>query len=78
MPISVDKLEGLLKGAFPNAKINITDLVGDQDHYQVEILSELFNNQTKVKQHQMVYQAIGDVMGGELHAMSIKTGTLEN
>ena len=31
--------------------------VGDEDHYQVTILSSEFQGKSKIQQHQMVYQA---------------------
>jgi len=73
MPIKKDKLFNTLKASFPGSHINITALVDDDDHYSVEITSEAFNGKTKVEQHRLVQNALGDLLSGELHALSIKT-----
>lgn len=73
MAISRDKLEKLILQSFPDSEILITDLVGDQDHYELVIKSSSFINQSKVAQHRMVNQALKGCLGDELHALSIKT-----
>ena len=73
MPIKKNRLEDLLKGKFPNSKIIIEDLAGDNDHYSVFIESSLFNDLSKIKQHQLVYKSLDGLMDSELHAMQLKT-----
>ncbi len=76
MSLASDVLEGLLRESFPSAVIEIQDLVGDGDHYQVAVFSNDFVGKTRVQRHQMVYQALKGKMGHELHAMALKTGIL--
>lgn len=73
MAIAKDKLEGQIKLAFPAAEIKIVDLLGDQDHYSVEITAQEFSGLSRIQQHQLVYKALGETMKEELHALSIKT-----
>jgi stress-induced morphogen len=73
MAMTRDTLEGFLTEAFPEAEIVLTDLAGDNDHWQAEIISEQFRGKTRVAQHQMVYAALKGKMGGELHALALKT-----
>tara|TARA_Y100000590_G_scaffold469450_1_gene657076 strand:- start:538 stop:768 length:231 start_codon:yes stop_codon:yes gene_type:complete len=73
MPISIENLESLILESFPNAKITIEDLKGDGDHYSATIICSDFKNKSKVKQHQMVYNALKGKMGSELHALMLKT-----
>lgn len=73
MAMTRDTLEGFLAEAFPEADIILTDLAGDNDHWQAEIISEQFRGKTRVAQHQMVYAALKGKMGGELHALALKT-----
>ena len=73
MPIEQNKLEDLLKEKFPNSKVIIEDLAGDNDHYSVFIESSLFNDLSKIKQHQLVYKSLDGLMDSELHAMQLKT-----
>ena len=73
MAMTRETLEGFLTEAFPNAEIILTDLAGDNDHWQAEIVSEQFRGKTRVAQHQMVYAALQGKMGGELHALALMT-----
>jgi len=73
MAMTRETLEGFLSEAFPDAEIVLTDLAGDNDHWQAEIISEQFRGKTRVAQHQMVYAALKGTMGGELHALALKT-----
>jgi len=76
MPMPVEALESALKGAFPDAEIEITDLAGDGDHYRARIASDAFKGMSRVRQHQLVYAALGGRMGGELHALALETRPL--
>lgn len=62
-----------LAKAFPEAEIILTDLAGDDNHWQAEIISPQFRGLSRVKQHQLVYSALEGRVGGELHALSLKT-----
>lgn len=73
MPISKDELESKLKNSFPDAEIEIIDLAGDNDHYEARIVSSHFNGISLVKQHKMVMDSLGSIVGNQLHALSIKT-----
>lgn len=44
-------------------------------HYNVTIVSNLFEGKSLVKRHQMIYQALGDMMKQEIHALSINALT---
>lgn len=66
-------LEGFLRDAFPDARITLTDLAGDNDHWSAEIVSEAFRGKTRVAQHQLVYAALKGRMGGALHALALST-----
>ena len=73
MAMSRDTLLGYLSDAFPDADISLTDLAGDDNHWQAEIVSPQFTGLSRIKQHQLVYAALKGTMGGELHALALKT-----
>lgn len=73
MAMSRETLLGYLTDAFPEAEITLTDLAGDDNHWQAEIVSRQFAGIPRVKQHQLVYSALKGTMGGELHALALKT-----
>lgn len=44
-------------------------------HYNVTIIADAFNDKTLVQRHQLIYQALGDLMKNEIHALSINALT---
>ena len=77
MPIEQKKLENLIAEKFPESKISVEDLAGDNNHYSVTIESTKFNGLSRIQQHQLVYQSLDGLMDAELHAMQLKTkGTI--
>lgn len=42
MPMSAEEIEGIIRKALPDARIEIQDLAGDGDHYACEVRSEAF------------------------------------
>jgi stress-induced morphogen len=73
MAMQAGEIEKLIKDAFPDADIKITDLAGDNDHFAAMVTSSAFKGKTRVQQHQMVYDALKGRMGGVLHALSLQT-----
>ena len=75
MPMPADQIEALILQGIPDARVEITDLAGDGDHYAARVVSESFRGLPRVRQHQRVYDALGGRMGGELHALQLTTAT---
>lgn len=73
MPMAAADIEEMIRGAIPDAQIEITDLAGDGNHYAAKVVSETFRGMNRVKQHQAVYAALGGRMGGVLHALQLTT-----
>ncbi len=73
MPMNAGEIERLIKESLPDALVRIEDLAGDGDHYRAHIVSEAFRGKSRLQQHQIVYQALGQRMGGELHALALTT-----
>jgi stress-induced morphogen len=73
MAMAASEIEDLIRAALPDAQIVIEDLAGDGDHYAASIVSETFRGLSRVKQHQLVFQALGGRMGGALHALALQT-----
>ena len=67
------EIEKLIKEAFPDADVTMTDLAGDNDHWAAMVVSSAFKRKNRVQQHQMVYAALKGKMGGDLHALSLQT-----
>ena len=54
------------------------EVSGDGHHFEAVIVSAAFRGKRKVQQHQLVYQALGDRMREEIHALSMRTYTPED
>jgi stress-induced morphogen len=67
-----------VKAAIPDAAIELQDLAGDNDHWQITVTSAAFAGITRVAQHKMVMNAIGEGMGTTLHALGINTKVAGN
>jgi stress-induced morphogen len=73
MAMAADEIETLIRAAIPDARVEITDLAGDGDHYSARVVAESFRGMPRVRQHQRVYEALGGRMGGALHALQLST-----
>lgn len=73
MAMAAEEIEALIRAAIPDAKVEIRDLAGDGDHYAARVVSKSFEGLNRVRQHQLVYRALGGRMGGVLHALQLET-----
>ncbi len=67
------EIEAAIVAALPDARVEIDDLAGDGDHYAARVVSQAFAGLPRVRQHQLVYNALGGRMGGVLHALQLTT-----
>ena len=77
MPMQAEEIERLIREALPDAEVTIEDLAGDGDHYAARVVSAEFTGKSRVQQHQIVYRALQGRMGGELHALALRTAAPE-
>lgn len=77
MAMAADEIERLIREGIPGARVEITDLAGDGDHYAARVVSAAFKGLPRVRQHQLVYNALGGRMGGALHALQLTTAVDE-
>lgn len=69
-PAAVKKLiEAGLEGA------TVQVLSDDQTHYEAVVVAPSFAGKRSLLRHQMVYDCLGELMGREIHAMSIRAYT---
>jgi len=76
MAMQAQEIEELIRAAFPGARIAITDLAGDGNHYAAEVIDESFRGKNRVQQQRAVYAALKGKMDGpegELHALALTT-----
>lgn len=51
--------------------------VHDEDHLAAVVVSTAFEGKSLVQQHQLVYDALGEHMTTDIHALELKTYTPE-
>ena len=66
-------LQYLLEAAFPGARVEVAS--PDNVHFQALVVAEAFAGKSTLARHRMVYAALGERMGGEVHALSLRTLT---
>jgi stress-induced morphogen len=70
-----EQLKSLIEAGIPDAQVTVRDIRGTGDHFRVEVTSPSFAGLTLIRQHQMVYAAVGEEMTNAVHALSIHTAT---
>jgi len=74
--IDPNQVEMMIKAELPDAQVQVNDLTGGGDHYQVVVVSSQFAGKGLVQQHQLVYGALRQALSSEaIHALSLKTLT---
>ena len=73
MAMAAEDIERMIADALPGAAITIRDLAGDGEHYAAHVVAPQFAGLGRVQQHKLVYAAIGEDMGGALHALQLTT-----
>ena len=73
MPMPSEEIEAMIVAEIPDARVEISDLKGDGDHYAAKVISPSFAGMSRVRQHQAVYAALKGKMGTDLHALQLET-----
>jgi acid stress-induced BolA-like protein IbaG/YrbA len=73
--LSADELKTFITNGLACEHIEV--LGDDGQHFEAIIVSAAFVGKNMVQQHQLVYQALGDRMRSEIHALSMRTFTPE-
>ncbi|GGD34440.1 BolA/IbaG family iron-sulfur metabolism protein [Sinisalibacter lacisalsi] len=76
MAMEGQEIEALIREEFPQAKITITDMAGDGNHWAAEVIDESFRGLNRVQQQRKVYAALKGRMdgpNGALHALALTT-----
>ena len=67
-----EEIKNLIEEGIPDCVVEIN---GDGRHFDAIIISDVFAGKTMVQQHQVVYGALGEKMGTDIHALSLTTYT---
>lgn len=62
----------MIERGLPGSEVRVT---GDGRHFEAVVISDAFAGRGLLEQHRMVYATLGDKMGGDIHALTIRTYT---
>jgi acid stress-induced BolA-like protein IbaG/YrbA len=67
------QIEELISVALPGAAVQVRS--ADNVHFEATVVSSDFEGRRPLQRHQLVYGALGERMGGEIHALQLETLT---
>jgi len=70
-----DDIARLIEAGLPDAQVAVNG--DDGAHFEAVVISEEFAGKRAVQRHQQVYGTLGERMGREIHALSLKVFTPE-
>lgn len=78
--MTLDQMKQRLQSSYPDSNpitdIEVFDLTGSANHWEVLVKSENFKGLSRIEQHQHVMKTFSaELKTGEVHALSIKTVT---
>ena len=69
--MQAEEMKALIESALPGAEVKVVTV--DDVHFQARVVAAVFAGQPTLARHRLVYAALGERMGGEVHALSLRT-----
>ncbi len=73
--MSPEEVARLIRAGLPGAQVEVRS--DDQTHFAARVVAREFANLRSLARHQLVYRALGERVGREIHALSIEALTPE-
>jgi acid stress-induced BolA-like protein IbaG/YrbA len=70
-----EQVANLIRAGLPGADVRVES--DDNTHFAARVIAEEFTGKRALARHQLVYKALGERMGREIHALSIEALTPE-
>jgi acid stress-induced BolA-like protein IbaG/YrbA len=71
--MDAQSLRQLIQAGLPDAHVEVEG--ADGVHFEALVVSPSFAGKLPLARHRLVYATLGERMGGEIHALSLKTLT---
>jgi acid stress-induced BolA-like protein IbaG/YrbA len=71
--VNPEQVAQLIRAGLPGADVRVES--DDNTHFAARIVSKDFVGKRAIARHQLVYKTLGELMGREIHAMSIEALT---
>ncbi len=68
-----NQVADLIRQALPTAHVDVRS--DDQTHFTALLVADEFNGLRPLARHKLVYRALGELVGREIHALSIEALT---
>ena len=68
-----EEVARLIRAGLPGAEVRVQS--EDQTHFEARIVAEQFAGLGRVARHQLIYRALGERVGREIHALTIEALT---
>jgi len=68
-----ERVAALIRNGLPGATVSVES--DDNTHFATRVISADFEGKRPIARHQLIYQALGNLMGREIHALSIEALT---
>lgn len=68
-------IQSLIQQGLPGARVDVHG--PDGVHFEAQVIASDFVGKPTLARHRMVYAALGERMGGEIHALALRTLTPE-
>ena len=76
--VTAEQVVTMIQEEMPDAEVQVNDLTGGGDHFEVTVISKQFEGRSLVQQHQLVYKSVQSAMSSAaIHALALKTYTPE-
>ena len=67
------RIQSLIEAGLPGAQVEVSG--ADGVHFEATVVSAAFAGKLPLARHRLVYATLGELMGGEIHALALKTKT---
>ena len=71
--MDADTIRRMIKDGLPGARAQVQG--DDGVHFEATVVAEAFRGKLPLARHRMVYATLGELMGGAIHALALKTVT---
>jgi acid stress-induced BolA-like protein IbaG/YrbA len=71
--MDADTIRRMIEDGLPGSRAQVQG--DDGVHFEATVVAEAFRGKLPLARHRMVYATLGELMGGAIHALALKTVT---
>ena len=74
-PMDPARIQAMIENGLPGARAEVSG--ADGVHFEATVIASQFAGKLPLARHRLVYATLGELMGGAIHALALKTLTPE-